>query len=237
MHRRFPEIKVSASLLFRTYRKLGIKFKYISKVKRVIDYNLEYFHNLFVRMDSLLSQAKLDNMRIVFLDEAVFTFNTFCSRAWSSRYSQITVSEERLKVKTQALIAGISEEAGLESYLVYPRSISAEEFLKFIDQLSEKLNRLPFAIFLDNLQVHKTEQVRETLRRMQITPIYNIPYSPDFNGIECYFSLVKAQYKKLLLQRMMKGETFETDLLVKQAIARVSDEKAMKCAAFGLASV
>jgi transposase len=40
--------------------------------------------------------------------------------------------------------------------------------------------------------VHKTAEVRAAFERLNITAIFNIPYSPDFNGIESYFSLVKS---------------------------------------------
>lgn len=52
---------------------------------------------------------------------------------------------------------------------------------------------------MDNLSVHKTALVRAAYERLKITPIFNVPYSPDFNGIESYFSLVKSAYKKKLL--------------------------------------
>ena len=51
---------------------------------------------------------------------------------------------------------------------------------------------------MDNLQVHKTKEVLETCKRLNARPIFNVPYSPAFNGIETYFSLLKGEYKKLL---------------------------------------
>ena len=51
-------------------------------------------------MDMLLKQMKTNNVKIVFLDEAVFTFNTFSTRAWSASYSNISVKEARIKIKT-----------------------------------------------------------------------------------------------------------------------------------------
>ena len=66
------------------------------------------------------------------------------------------------------MIAGISEDRGL------------------------KYGGSPFGIFLDNLSVHKTKEVYQAYKRLNITPIFNMPYSPDFNGIESYFSLIKT---------------------------------------------
>ena len=34
---------------------------------------------------------------------------------------------------------------------------------------------------------------------LNIIPIFNVPYCPQFNGIESVFSMIKATYKKSLL--------------------------------------
>ena len=52
---------------------------------------------------------------------------------------------------------------------------------------------------MDNLMVHKSRLVKQAYERLNITPIYNIPYSPDFNGIESYISMVEREYKSSLL--------------------------------------
>ena len=52
---------------------------------------------------------------------------------------------------------------------------------------------------MDNLQVHKTKEVAESCKELKVETIFNVPYSPDFNGIESYFSLVKGVYKKMIL--------------------------------------
>ena len=62
---------------------------------------------------------------------------------------------------------------------------------------------------MDNLQVHKSDDSRAAYQRLNIIPIFNIPYSPQFNGIESYFALLKAEYKKLLLQYLMKDLNFD----------------------------
>ena len=64
---------------------------------------------------------------------------------------------------------------------------------------------------------------------MNITPVFNVAYSPQFNGIESYFSLLKGDYKKFLLQYLMKGTEFDVVSLIKRSIGMVSDEKARNC--------
>ena len=218
-HRQYPELKISSSLLHRAYKDHGVRYKYIQRIKKVIDFNEEHYADLFEKMTTLLNLVKLYEWKIVFLDEAIFTHNTMFKKAWSSPYASIQIFEQSLKVKTHALISAISEDVGLEACAIHPKSIKAEQFIAFLEQLSIHFNRQPFAIFLDNLQVHKTKAVWGVMNRLDITPIFNIPYSPDFNGIESYFSLVKSEYKKILLQQLMKGEEFSVVSLIKQAVA------------------
>ena len=71
--------------------------------------------------------------------------------------------------------------------------------------LSAKFLGQEFAIFIDNLQVHKTKEFLETCKRLKARPIFNLPYRPTFNGIETYFSLLKGEYKKLLLERLIRA--------------------------------
>ena len=52
-----------------------------------------------------------------------------------------------------------------------------------------------------------------------------MPYSPDFNGIESYISLIKAQYKKLVLQKLVKDSEVIAVPLTKKSIEMDIDEK------------
>jgi hypothetical protein len=51
-------------------------------------------------MTELLAEAKKLEQPIVFLDEAVFTFNTFKTKAWASSYKSIVVRDFAIRVKT-----------------------------------------------------------------------------------------------------------------------------------------
>ena len=111
-------------------------------------------------MHKAVNRARHRDKKLVWVDEAVFTFNTFSTRAWSSKYSSIKVKDAEARIKTMALIAAISEEhRGLEAYLIYPKAISTEQFVSFVSLLSEKFAGSEFCMFLDNLQVHKTKEV------------------------------------------------------------------------------
>ena len=91
-----------------------------------------------------------------------------------------------------AFIGAISDNGGLEAFTINPKAITTVEF---VEMLSAKFLGQEFAIFMDNLQVLKTKDVLETCKRLKARPIFNVPYCPDFNGIETYFSILKGEYK------------------------------------------
>ena len=228
-HRTFPEIKVSASTIRRLYVKHGIRFKFIKRGKKDVDYTNQHYFNLFSEMYRAVRSARLQDKKLVWVDEAVFTFNTMSTRAWSAKHSRIEVKDADARVKTVALVAAISEEAGLEAFLLHPRSISTCEFLTFVQGLSDRFEGKEFCMFLDNLQVHKTKEVEDLCRQLNVQQIFNVPYSPDFNGIETYFSLLKGEYKRRILELLVKGIKVDSSILVNQSIASIEKEKVQKC--------
>lgn len=212
---------MSASLVQKTYKRHGIRFKFIQRGKKTIDYANQYYLNLFRDMHEAVKRVRLRDKKLVWVDEAVFTFNTFSTKAWSGKYTSIEIKDADMRVPTMALVAAISEDCGLEAYALHPRSISTQEFLSFINLLSDRFGGDEFAMFMDNLQVHKTKEVVDLCRARKVQQIFNVPYSPDFNGIETFFSLVKGHYKKLILQILMKGQRPDSQKLIIESLAFV----------------
>ena len=118
------------------------------------------------------------NTQVIYLDETVFTFSTFRSKGWAHNRERIRINDSDLKVTTLAVIAAISEETGLIDYYIHPKAIKTEVFLAFISQISEKLGGGDFALFLDNLSVHKTKDAKLLFEKLNITEINNVPYCP-----------------------------------------------------------
>jgi len=109
-------------------------------------------------MRTLVELSKTFGQKIIFLDETVFTFSTFRSKAWSSHLNRVKVVDSDLTIETMAMISAISAENGLEGYLIHPKSIKTEQFVAFVKELSARHAGEPFSLFLDNLTVHKTKE-------------------------------------------------------------------------------
>ena len=83
---------------------------------------------------------------------------------------------------------------------------------------------------MDNLRVHKVKNIQKFYEDHNILPIWNVPYSPQYNGIESYWSLVKHEYKNLLLKEMIRKNEFKSADLVEQSIKKIKKEFIVSCA-------
>jgi transposase len=124
---------------------------------------------------------------------------------------------------------------GLIDYVVHPKAINSEVFVVFTNQIAEILWGGDFALFLDNLSVHKTKDAKHLFEKVNITEIFNMPYCPQFNGIESYFSQLKATYKKILLKCVINDAPYDAIGLIKQSKKSVSNENATRCVRYALA--
>ena len=61
------------------------------------------------------------------------------------------------------------------------------------------------AILWDNASAHRARSVRACLERLDIMAIFNIPYHPQYNGIEHVFADVRARFRKRLTALKISG--------------------------------
>lgn len=136
LHRAFPEIKISPSTLSRVYAAHKIRFKQIRRVKPPLDLLSGKPREQALQMLRDLRYAQSRNLKIVFVDEAVFTFNTFQGKAWAPVGENIEVSEKSLSMPTWAIVTGVSTERGIELSITHKRSVATPQFVDFLEQLS-----------------------------------------------------------------------------------------------------
>ena len=72
---------------------------------------------------------------------------------------------------------------------------------------------------MDNLNVHKEkETVMPMYDYLNIKPVWNVGYSPQFNGCEAVFSKVKYQYAKNRLNALVNKIGFNADNEINAAL-------------------
>lgn len=84
------------------------------------------------------------------------------------------------------------------------------------------------------MSVHKSRDVKVVYEELKIETIFCVPYSPQYNGIESYWFLLKQEFKKLILSKMMNKEDIDTVSLIKTSVSKVESQKIINCAKDGL---
>ena len=132
-HRQFPELHVSPTLIRRVYRQFKISFKSIRRTKPPIQIQGGYYGDCFQKMVAGMDEARAKNMKLFYLDETVFSFATFPTRTWYSKHNNICISEKTYRFKTQAVVAAISHENGMEELLCADGAIATSDFIFFLE--------------------------------------------------------------------------------------------------------
>ena len=127
-------------------------------------------------------------MPVVYCDEVVFSKSSINKRTWSNRGVQFTTNQKEFYSGFRTVIAAVSSSMGLILIDSEEVCTNEERFLNYIPKLSDCMGGEPFALFLDNLVVHKMKTVKAKYEQYNIYPIFNIPASPDMNPIESTFS-------------------------------------------------
>jgi len=114
------------------------------------------------------------------------------------------------------MIAAVSEQHGVEAWLMYSRPINSAMFSKIIDEIKENGDR--FVMFGDNCSIYKSKKTIKIIKQKKTEIIFNIPYMPILNPIERVFSIIKNKYKRLKMNRYQNNQKLDTVDLIEDAM-------------------
>ena len=126
-------------------------------------------------------------------------------------------------------LAGINSDGGMDHIMIKDGAFDGASVVTFIRKLRSLYQGIKLAVFLDNLSAHKTNDVMNTFRELDITPIFNATYAPDFNPIETVFAQVKLQYKAHRLNMLANDKDIDETKLIRKAFKSVRNETIQKC--------
>ena len=95
----------------------------------------------------------------------------------------------------------------------------------------------PYFILLDNASIHKTKAVRALVHELGVELVYNVAYSPWFNGIETYWSQAKRIYRDIGTKTLIRGERRDLEAEARRATQCVTDYVTKRCAEGGLNAI
>ena len=99
-----------------------------------------------------------------------------------------------------------------------------EDVNRFIARIcSETPSRKKVAILWDNASSHRALTVRDYLASVDVAAIFNLPYHPQYNGIEHVFSDIKRRFRKRLTElKIAEVNDLNLEDLVKETFAETN---------------
>ena len=142
-------------------------------------------------MRKQIERARKDGYRIVYIDETMFTRQSIPKKEYSLPHENLTIDKQLVNEKTLAVLAGISKEKGIETYMIFENSVNIPKFKEYLLKLRSENGDEKICIFLDNLTTHTSNKSKEEMRNLGFRYIFNVAYAPDYNPIEFLFSKIK----------------------------------------------
>ena len=91
------------------------------------------------------------------------------------------------------------------------------------------MNGSPFALFMDNAGIHTSRELDDVWKKLHITKVFNVKYSPEFNPIEAVFSKVKRLFNNQRLNNLVNKTGFNFDRVIQGAFKSISAEHCGAC--------
>ena len=127
------------------------------------------------------------------------------------------------------MIASMKEEKGIGLIMIYDQAITAVDFAYYLKKLRTKSGTRPLALFMDRLAVHKSKDVKELWAKLNIQPVFNVSYSPEYNPIEAVFSKVKRHFNSQRLNNLVNKIGFNADNEIEAAFKLITVAHCAAC--------
>ena len=93
--------------------------------------------------------------------------------------------------------------------MLFDSSITINKFKVFLEELRRKYFYDDLCLFMDRLSVHISKRTIERMDELGIAYIFNSIYSPQFNGVEEYFSIAKKIVKDRRLDSIINNKELD----------------------------
>ena len=205
-HRRFPDCRISTTYLSKIYRDHKISKKRIRQDKLPVNMTLSNYQMKVTKCREQLGGAIKEKLEVVYCDETIFTRHTYNTSEFAPKYHSYKVSQKDIYIDHVWAVAFVSAERGLVHVETYTCEMNQDFFYRCVEKAWIKMNRQPFALFLDGASYHRANDLQEKLVQLQIRRIVNVSYSPQFNPIEGCFGIVKNHFRRKRVGAMLNSK-------------------------------
>ena len=176
-----------------------------------------------------LAAIRSQGIKIIFIDETVFTRKAMMKFEWARKHENMAVDEKLLNEPTKALLMGISAEKGVEQYRVFDRSVNIKKFIQYLQMVRDAHGEEPVALFMDNLSVHRSKKSKAKMEELNIRWVFNLPYQCELNPIELVFSKVKQKFKTQRAESLVRGKRPNIHTLIMRSVKCLKKEEIGNC--------
>ena len=125
----------------------------------------------------------------------MITKSTVPNKEWSAKNTNVSIEYSNINKQTTAIISAISLQRGIDLTMTFDNSVNILKFKEYLDELRRIYFFDDICIYMDNLSVHRSREIRDRMDDLYFGYVYGPPYSPDFNPIESVFSIFKRSMK------------------------------------------
>ena len=140
-------------------------------------------------------QGKLDPARLVFIDETWAKTNMTRTHGRCLKGARLVAKTPHGHWRTLTFLAALRCDA-LTAPCVVDGPINGATFLAYVERVLVPSLRDGDIVVMDNLGSHKSQAVRDAIRKVGAKLFFLPPYSPDLNPIEQVFAKLKTLLHK-----------------------------------------
>lgn len=186
------DVNISIPTLSRTHKRLKWTRKRLQK--RASERNEE------LRVAWMANLAKYTPGQLIFLDESAANEHTADRKyGWAPAGVTPIVDGSAARSERYSILPAYTVD-GIMAYYIHQGSFTKPLFQWFVEQyVLPSCNPFPgqrSVLIVDNASIHRSQDLRDVCSRAQVLLLYLPPYSPDFNPIEEFFSVLKAWIKR-----------------------------------------
>ena len=138
-----------------------------------------------------------DYNRTICLDETSIYLNMTLTYGRSKSGTRVIKKTNKYPYKRYNLLCAISADK-VVGWKLYPErkgGVKTADILKFYDEFIHSKYK-NYLVIMDNAVIHKSKIIRETIENDNNHLLYSVPYHPETNSIEEFFSQLKHYIKK-----------------------------------------
>ena len=171
----FPNKKISSTTLSRIYKKNKVRKKKVKVTKIPTKKERAKIKKTTYQAKEELEYYRSRGFRIIYLDETMVTKSTIATHDWSAKNQNYKIDMKSFGKESIAVLAAISKEYGIDHTGIYNKSVNIPKFKEFLQNLRDKYFFEDICIYLDNLAVHRRNEVRQRLDELSIPCISVLP--------------------------------------------------------------